>query len=202
MPFLALRSTGSAMSDVNHTFRLPVPDPTILTTEQLRRELLGLRELLESRLDGTERAVKLEIAYMREAREEKYVSIQMQFRERDSRRDQEMISAKEAITKSEAAVAKQLENNAQNLASLSKITDDKMSIINRRLDRGEGGSEQQREIRSDTHMTIGTVVSLIIGVVGVLSFILAIATFAIQSRSSYVAPTVVAPAVVPVQPIK
>ena len=37
----------------------PVPDPTRLTTEQLRRELATLREILETRLDGMDRATAL-----------------------------------------------------------------------------------------------------------------------------------------------
>jgi hypothetical protein len=37
----------------------PVPDPTKLTTEQLRRELATLREILETRLDGMDRATEL-----------------------------------------------------------------------------------------------------------------------------------------------
>ena len=37
----------------------PIPDPTILTTEQLRRELAILREIIETRLDGMDRATQL-----------------------------------------------------------------------------------------------------------------------------------------------
>ncbi len=37
----------------------PVPDPTKLTTEQLRRELATLREILETRLHGMDRATEL-----------------------------------------------------------------------------------------------------------------------------------------------
>jgi hypothetical protein len=37
----------------------PVPDPTRLTTEQLRRELATLREILETRLHGMDRATEL-----------------------------------------------------------------------------------------------------------------------------------------------
>jgi hypothetical protein len=37
----------------------PIPDPTKLTTEQLRRELATLREILETRLHGMDRATKL-----------------------------------------------------------------------------------------------------------------------------------------------
>ena len=37
----------------------PVPDPTKLTTEQLRRELATLREIIETRLDGMDRATQV-----------------------------------------------------------------------------------------------------------------------------------------------
>ena len=39
------------------------PDPTKLTTEQLRRELGTLREILETRLDGMDRATELASAH-------------------------------------------------------------------------------------------------------------------------------------------
>ncbi len=38
---------------------VPVPDPTALTTEQLRRELGALREVIEARLNGMDMANKL-----------------------------------------------------------------------------------------------------------------------------------------------
>ena len=38
---------------------VPIPDPTLLTTEQLRREVGTLREVIEVRLDGMDIATKL-----------------------------------------------------------------------------------------------------------------------------------------------
>lgn len=38
---------------------LPIPDPTRLTTEQLRRELATLREIIETRLHGMDRATEV-----------------------------------------------------------------------------------------------------------------------------------------------
>lgn len=38
---------------------IPIPDPSILTTEQLRRELASLREILETRLTGMDTATDL-----------------------------------------------------------------------------------------------------------------------------------------------
>ncbi len=37
----------------------PAPDPTKLTTEQLRREVAMLREILETRLDGCPRSFRM-----------------------------------------------------------------------------------------------------------------------------------------------
>ncbi len=37
----------------------PVPDPTLLTTQQLLRELSGLKEVIFTRLDGMDRAISL-----------------------------------------------------------------------------------------------------------------------------------------------
>ena len=36
---------------------VPVPDPTKLTTDQLRREIMALREILEQRIDGNEKFI-------------------------------------------------------------------------------------------------------------------------------------------------
>ena len=38
---------------------IPIPDPTVLTTQQLGREILALREIIESRLDGMDKAINL-----------------------------------------------------------------------------------------------------------------------------------------------
>lgn len=48
----------------------PIPDPTKLTTEQLRREVGTLREILETRLDGMDRATKMASAHLNGISEE------------------------------------------------------------------------------------------------------------------------------------
>jgi hypothetical protein len=49
---------------------MPVPDPTKLTTEQLRRELATLREIIETRLDGMDRATDVANSQTNMLREE------------------------------------------------------------------------------------------------------------------------------------
>lgn len=105
------------MTQVQSDFR-PVPDPTVLTTEQLRRELSGLRELLEARLSGMDLATAHlerrldELPVLRESLKdelrtlftaqlalhtEKFNSIQTQFQERDVRVEQTARDTKVAV---------------------------------------------------------------------------------------------------------
>lgn len=46
---------------------VPTPDPTLLTTENLRREISGLRELLEGRIDGRAHTVNTRLDAMDKA---------------------------------------------------------------------------------------------------------------------------------------
>jgi hypothetical protein len=99
----------------------PIPDPTTLTTEQLRRELSALREILTARLDGMDRATTLlsetvnrtptviqtEIKHLRELSEEKFDSVALQFQERDVRTAQASGAADDAL-KAALQAAKEL----------------------------------------------------------------------------------------------
>ena len=88
-----------------------VPDPTTLTTLQLTQRIEGLREIIETRLDGMDKAIRLlqdaadkfparideKITSLREIHEEKFRSIQSQFTERDVRTEQTSRDSKVAV---------------------------------------------------------------------------------------------------------
>ena len=88
-----------------------IPDPSILTTHQLLREITMLRELIETRLDGMDKAIELlqtstdrfptvvgyEIKQLQALHEEKFHSISIQFSERDTRTDQSSRDSKVAV---------------------------------------------------------------------------------------------------------
>ena len=113
----------------------PVPDPTLLTTAQLLRELGALRELIETRLDGMDRATALlsetvnrtptviqtEISHVRELTDERFAGIGKQFTERDVRTEQAAKAAKEALDAALLA-AKELvsQQNEANAAAADK----------------------------------------------------------------------------------
>lgn len=89
----------------------PVPDPTSLTTQQLLRELSGLREVLEARMNGSDNLIRMlqdhldkksdvirtEVGHLRILHEEKFSSIQIQFSERDTRTEQTSKDSKVAV---------------------------------------------------------------------------------------------------------
>src|SRR5580765_2317811 len=101
---------------------VPVPDPTVLTTRQLQREIAlsremvelkadGVKELLESRIGGIEKSIGIvvdrlrrvvdqvreEINRLQQLHEEKFGSVQTMFVERDKRTEQLALADKTAI---------------------------------------------------------------------------------------------------------
>lgn len=112
---------------------VPNPDPSTLTTAQLQRELEGLRQLIETRLDGMDRAgvildanvnrvptlLDRSINQITDLFEVKFAGIQKQFDERDVRTEQAAIATKIAV---DAALQAQKEAaNAQNVSNAAAI---------------------------------------------------------------------------------
>jgi hypothetical protein len=89
----------------------PRPDPTVLTTDQLRREIAALREIIETRMQGMDRATQLlqattnripsdvdtKVDHLKTLHEEKFHSIEIQFHERDVRAEQTSRDTKTAV---------------------------------------------------------------------------------------------------------
>ena len=115
--------------------RRPDPDPTLLTTEQLLRAISSLREeardwvdklqlLLESKLNGKD-------TYY----EEKFASIQIQFKERDIRTDQTASQVKLAV---DAALQAQKEAAGEQAKSFSAATTKSETAMNRQIEGLDG----------------------------------------------------------------
>jgi hypothetical protein len=124
----------------------PRPDPTLLTTQQLVREISALKEQLVreidaqkeivfTRLDGMDKAIELfndnitrvptdtdkQISHLRELHDEKFKSIATQFQERDIRSEQGARDNKAAIESALLAAKEQVSQQNQNSAlSISK----------------------------------------------------------------------------------
>lgn len=152
----------------------PIPDPTLLTTQQLLRELHTLREILEARMEGMDRAqamlqalvdrvptdVAMKIGQLRELVEEKFRGVHTQLAERDARLTQDRATARAAldtalqaakellaeqyraagtaVNKSEAAISKQIDQQATQMATTTNAMESKITDLKDRLTRIEG----------------------------------------------------------------
>lgn len=131
------------MSDVgpDKSWR-PVPDPTTLTTEQLLREIAGVRshmdaqiETLEERLRGMDRATELRllgitdipkqidtsVSHLKELMDTLFSSVALQFDERDKRGERESRDNKLAVDAAFAAQEKAaIAQNESNTLAIDK----------------------------------------------------------------------------------
>ena len=180
----------------------PVPDPTVLTTQQLISAIAASREIIETRLDAMDTATRLNkeqmdkfpqaihdtVAAIERIRDEKFAtvnekfhSIETQFKERDTRTEQSskdskvavdaaLQAAKEAvgeqnksnalaIAKSEVAFTKQLDQITLLISTSNKALDEKINDLKGRLDRGEGQKQQAVENKGQSNWLIGAVIS-------------------------------------------
>ena len=113
------------------TLNIPVPDPSTITRVVIDREIANLRELIEERLSGMDKAIELvahqaaqipsaaqiDIENLRELTNEKFAGLNHRFSEREKRNERQDTEYKEnvktafdaadkAITKTESVVAK------------------------------------------------------------------------------------------------
>lgn len=231
----------------------PVPDPTVLTTAQLHRELGMLRELIEARLAGMDKTHILlqETVRLLAAEEDakrlglkelfgekfngiyqQFQGVALQFSERDVRAEAAERAAKEAAAaqamaantavnaalqaQKESAFATQqsnaeairkseagFNNEINSLKALINSTKETLAAtvgdLRSRLDRGEGSDRGQRQARTEDHMTMGSVVNIVVAVAGVVSLVAAI-VFGISNMRLQQQPEFVAPPVVPAAP--
>jgi predicted phage tail protein len=199
----------------------PVTDPSHLTTQALQREVAALEKLLDQRINGIEQAVKVahenlvrvptdvdkSISHLREVMngkldtvDEKFASVQTQFRERDVRVEQTAKDSKVAIdaalsaqvksgeqtnasfglsiAKSEAATTKQIDQLQQIIASNDRSNNDKIDDLKERMNRFEGegrGKVAATAERATSSASSVGIIGLILGsAIGVIGIVVAI----------------------------
>lgn len=172
---------------------IPVPDPTTLTTQKIERENSLTREIVEARLNAMDKALILLQAFadkspttaavdqavreLGKLTDEKFVSIDRRFQDKDKAVDAAFAAAKEAvaeqnksnalsITKSEAAFTKQLDGINSSVAATTKTTDDKFADMKDRITAIEG--------RSTGH---GDVWGYVIGAAGLIVAVITVVAF-------------------------
>jgi len=150
---------------------VPRPDPTVLTTEALIREIAHLRELLETQLEG-----------LGDACEAKFEYIEQRFRDRDLLVDSAFASSKEAVVaalaSSKEAVAKSEDTFNKQIAEIRRTAEatskglekdiggvkDRVTIIES-LDRG---AEKKTEGLSAAAALGISALAILIGIAGLV----------------------------------
>lgn len=159
-----------------------MPDPTVLTTEQLLREVDRARQLVDSEMRG-----------MRAVVEEKFTSIDDKFRSVEAMRveqkrdtqdavDAAFSAAKEAVreqtTASDRAIAKSENSMFEQLRQLKSTFDTAFDGVRRDIDDLKeriGGAEQQKVGSQEATASTGAIVGFVIGAAGVITAIVAVA---------------------------
>ena len=119
-----------------------IPDPSTLTTAQLHRELASLRELIEARLDGTDKRIEIQFTE-RDKRSEQTakdskIAVDAAFSAAKEAVSEQNKSSALAISKSETATTKQIDSISSLISASSKATDEKIEDVKARLQMIEG----------------------------------------------------------------
>jgi len=189
------------MSDLSASV-FPVPDPTVLTTRQLLREIeilrgsiddkvearhreaAALKELLFVRIDAIERATALrarviddlpadnarQIGHLRELMDERFVSIGVQFEERDTRSEREARDNKLAVAAAFAAQEKQaVAQNESNALAISKSESATAETIKTNQELGKSTTDAQGKTLDEIKGQVTTILASGVGAHEVLT---------------------------------
>lgn len=137
--------------------RRPIPDPTVLTSQQSR----AVEERAIAREEGLKELLLTHIHGLTD-------KIELLFRERDSRVDDAFRSVREAAAKAEASTNKLLEQVQTIIATNKDATYDKIGTLERSLTLIDGrlqGAERGEQTHHDNSALYIAAVSLVVAIV-------------------------------------
>jgi len=191
--FARLDSNAKALERIEHSFNVRL--------DGMREIDKAVQEILETRMAGSDKAIKLlqdisDGTFFKvdeKISEEKFSSIQTQFKERDVRGEQSAKDSKVAVdaalqaakeagseqnksnalaqAKSEASFTKQIDGLSAFIASNVKGLDDKINDLKERFSSGQGvikGEREQIVTRQASNANVIALASVIAGVVGAI----------------------------------
>jgi len=177
----------------------PTPDPTLLTISAIDRAVNSLERVIDTRLDAMDKALALfessitrlptsvdtQVGHLKTLHQEKFLSVQKQFDERDVRTEQTsrdskvavdaaLQAAKEAVTeqnrssalaiaKSEAATIKQIDQQGVLIQTGTGALNDKIDDLKSRLTLLEGRGAGM----SQSWGVVVAVIGVLMGVAGI-----------------------------------
>lgn len=191
---------------------VPSPDPSTLTTEQLRHELAGVLRLIETRLDGYDKANTIladnvnrvptlldrEILRITQLFDEKFASsrnevaaltiaMNTRFEERDVRGRASETAASTAIAAALAALKEMIAlQNTANAAAISKSeVGTTKEIDNIKLilaNTVKTTDDKISDMRTNRRLDVGSIVGIVLGIAGVVSLVVTLITFATRAH--------------------
>jgi len=176
---------------------VPSPDPTVLTTEALLREVLHVKELFTERVDGLEDKlesyqqshtsqhryeVQEAIQHLTELCAERFDGIKTQFVERDSRSKESTQSSKdaiaaalaaqkEAVEKSEKATEKELDSIKTNFDTTIKSIEIQLNDLKSNINKAGGEVLGQRRTQDEGARNISIIIAAVSAVVAIVSVV-------------------------------
>lgn len=194
--------------------RVPtVLDRDITTVRNFFNErLVGLTSALDERTNGiktqfAERDIRIAVsdeadktAVMAALQAQKEAAASALAAQKEAAAAQNLANS-EAMKKSEAGFTKEIDALKTFINVSLEAMNSRVASLQGRVDRGEGSSYGAHNERTETRLSVGSVVGVVAAAVGVLSLIAALGFGVISNtRNIAAAPTVVSPAVVPLAP--
>lgn len=157
----------------------PNPDPTLLTTQALLREILALRELMETKIDNIDTRLDERMAGLKAIQGEKFAKVEQQFelveRQRvEQKQDtktavdaalsaqkeavhEQTLASDKAISKSEQGTTKQIDQLATNFDTAIKGQETQVDDLKERMTRVETAQAAKTEQRAETRNRSGEI---------------------------------------------
>ena len=161
----------------------PIPDPTILTTEALHREIWALRVLLQAQLGGLEEQLNRRFESEEKLSVTRLESVETKFALIERSITAGLLAAKElsalqesagqkAIDKSEVAVAKTIESQGISLQASVNSNSSKIEDLKERVSRMENRAQGATDIRSEQRQSLTMAQGMLAAAAGVIAVII------------------------------
>ena len=164
---------------------VPIADPTVLSTAQVDREIGHLKAIIDTRLEGMDRAVNLlevaverspslvdlAVGHLQSLHQQRFATVELQFVERDLRVDAAFAAAKEAVAeqnkanlaanaKMELSFTKQLDAINTLISTISNSSDGKIDDLKARVGLLEGGKKGSSDAWGFLVGIVGMIIAL------------------------------------------
>jgi hypothetical protein len=161
----------------------PDPDPTLLTTENLRREIANLKELSDTKFGGVSNSIgslhdlfTAELDKLASVTAERFTAVGAQFTERDTRTDQRagdtklavdaaFAAAKEATAEIKTGFTKSIDALQTLITANTKAADDKIDDLKERLTTMEARTQGIGSANQDNRALVFAVIGSVFGVI-------------------------------------